>query len=232
MSEKETDPATQLPAELPCQRVPELTLLGALVPWADREESQAPVHGTANTAKVLADARALTARVLDLVANGLHLRSAFVVLQTYSKSCINHLLRSNFEEGPWVQELENILLHALGKLAASPGSADAAFGPIQQDIASMRTKDGGLGFGGLPRTTSCAYLGSWFLCLEHVAKHLGAHSWATFSAKCPSVIAQMDRASSQAVGIGALSRPVDWLHPLEKHMPKIQSRFAEQAAKD
>ena len=179
----------------------------------DREDSLAPVHGTADIAKVLADARRLVDRIALLLDHGLHLRSAFAVLQTYSKSCVNHLLRSNLEEGPWVLELEDVLLSALSKMAASPGSNDVTFGPTQKEIASMRTKDGGFAFAGLQRTTSFAYLGSWFLCLKHVARSLGAHSWATFSAKCPSVADQMQKASAQAVELKAIDRPVDWLTP-------------------
>ena len=124
-----------------------------------------------------------------------------------------------------------MLLGALSKMAASPGSNDVTFGPTQKEIASMRTKDGGFAFAGLQRTTSFAYLGSWFLCLKHVASKLGAHSWATFSAKCPSVADQMHKASAKAVEHGAVSRPVDWLTPLEACMPKMQSRLADGAAK-
>ena len=95
----------------------------------------------------------------------------------------------------------------------------------------MRCKDGGLAFAGLPRTRPLAFLGSWFLCFKHVASTLHVSSWATFSAKRPSAAEQMQRASQKAVDLSALSgRQVNWLTALEKAVPKMQSRLADQAA--
>ncbi len=74
----------------------------------EREEQQAPVHGRTNGAKVLSDARALAERLVELRKAGLALRPAFLVLQTFANSCVDHLQRASYEEGPWVEELENL----------------------------------------------------------------------------------------------------------------------------
>ena len=154
------------------------------------------------------------------------------ILQTLSKSCANNLLRANLETGPWLDELENVLHASLGQVLVAPGSSPEAIGPEQAHIASLRTKDGGLAFGGLKHTTPFAFIGSWFLCLKEVASTLGIYSWATFTNKCPSVATTLQLASGMAVERGACNgTPVNWLHPMEHAIPKMQSLLAKQAAK-
>ena len=226
------DPATQLPEGLPFDRVSTLKVLGSQVAWLDREDSLAPVHDAADPSPILQKARRLAQRISQLLAHGLSARSAFLVLQTFSKSCANHLLRANLETGPWLDELENILHTSLGQVLVTPGSRPETIGPEQAHIASLRTKDGGLAFGGLKHTTPFAFIGSWFLCLKEVASTLGIHSWATFTSKCPSVAAKLQLASGMAVERGACNgTPVNWLHPMEHAIPKMQSLLTKQAAK-
>ena len=193
-----------------------MKVLGSQVAWLDREESLAPIHGTADPGPVLAKARRLGNRVHQLLAHGLATRSAFLVLQTFSKSCVNHLLRANLEAGPWLDELEGILNTTLGAVLAVPGADPVTIGPEQAHIASLRTKDGGLAFGGTKHTSPFAFIGSWFLCLKEVASTLGVHSWATFTSKCPTVTTQLQQASAMAVERGACNgTPVNWLTPIE-----------------
>ncbi len=160
------NPAVPLPDGLPFNRVGSLKVLGSQVAWLDREDSLAPVHEAADPSPILQKARRLTDRVGKLLAHGLSARSAFLILQTFSKSCANHLLRANLETGPWLSELENILHNCLGKILVAPGSNPEHVGPEQAQIASLRTKDGGLAFGGLKHTSPFAFIGSWFLCLK------------------------------------------------------------------
>ena len=196
------DTGTPLDPVVAALRVPSIQLLGSQVAWLEREEQQAPVHGRPNGAKVLSDARALAERIVELRKAGLALRPAFLVLQTFANSCVNHLQRANYEEGPWVEELENLLQDALASLLTFPGDHVAALGQVQRTIARMRLKDGGCGFGGLPTRSATAFLGSWCQCLHEVASDLGCHSVAGFQATCPSVAASMERAARQAKNLG------------------------------
>ena len=115
------DTGTPLEPAIAALRVPSMQLLGSQVAWLEREEQQAPVHGRPNDAKVLNDARALVHRLSELRKAGLALRPAFLVLQTFANSCVNHLQRANYEEGPWVEELEHLLQDALASLLTFPG---------------------------------------------------------------------------------------------------------------
>ena len=154
------NPATPLPQNLPFERASKLKVLGSSVAWLDREDSFAPVHGEAEATPVLDKARHLANRLSQLRAHGLATRSAFLVLQTFSKSCVNHLLRANLESGPWLDELEGILHTALGSLLADPQLGDVTLGPDQTHIANLRSKDGGLAFAGMKHTSPFAFIGN------------------------------------------------------------------------
>ena len=90
---------------------------------------------------------------------------------------MNHLQRANYEDGSWVKELEDTMQRALGQL-----HAEADLTQLQKDLASLRTRDGGLAYGGLPERSGTAYLASWALCLKQVAGELGVLSLAAFHA--------------------------------------------------
>ena len=117
------DTGTPLVPAVASLRKPSLQLLGSQVAWLDREEQQAPSHHRAEGNKPLTDARALVERLSQLRKAGLALRPAFLVLQTFSNSCVNHLQRANYEDGPWVEELESVLQNALADLLALPGTS-------------------------------------------------------------------------------------------------------------
>ena len=106
--------------------------------------------------------QALCTRIDYLLKHGLSAKAAFLILQTYSKSCTNHLQRANFENGPRVAQLEDILQDALARLANVTGLPSAQLHPSKKLLASLRTKDGGLAYGGLPMRSSTAFIGSWF----------------------------------------------------------------------
>ena len=78
---------------------------------------------------------------------GLALRPAFLVLQTFANSCVNHLQRANYEEGPWVEELENLLQDSLASMLTFSGDPVVSLSQTQRTIARMRLRDGGCSFG-------------------------------------------------------------------------------------
>ena len=92
----------------PCL-VSELGVLGAHMPWLDREdrdEALVPVGAGAGNLSPLTAAVALNQRLQSLRGAGLSLKTAYSVLHTYAQSCANHLQRANYEDGPWVQALD------------------------------------------------------------------------------------------------------------------------------
>ena len=111
------------------------------------------------------------------------------------------------------------------------GLPSATLHPSQKLLASPRTKDGGLVYEGLPMRSSTAFIGSWFLCMKHVADILNVSSVAGFKRKCPTIAAQMDAANAHAKDLGAANgRDVNWQSPLERSMAKMQSLLAKQVA--
>ena len=110
------DSSTWLPAQLRDKSVPSLKLLGSSVAWENRDELLAPVHGVSDGVEILAKTTHLVSRVRDLLKAGLRVKSAFLILQTYGNACANHLQRANYEDGPWVQQLEDTLQSGLSEI--------------------------------------------------------------------------------------------------------------------
>ena len=146
--------------------------------------------------KVLAQAQALCTRTDSLLKHGLSAKAALLILLTYSKSCINHLQRANFENGPWVAQLEDTLQDVLGCLVNVPG---------YQALSCILRKTS-LPFFALKMAASpmevyqCVRprpsLADGSFCMKHVADILNVSSVAGFKRKCPTVAAQMDAANS------------------------------------
>jgi len=217
------DPGAALPGRLADRRVAQLALLGSSVAWLDREEGElaAPLHVQASGQAALVQAQQLTQRLASLRASGLSTRAAFLVLQTYGRSCVNHLQRANFEDGPWVGELEEILCQGLEDLLGGGLSAE------QRLLASLRLKDGGLAFGGLRQRSAAAFLASWAFCFKEVAGVVGVSTLQGFRAKCSGVAGALAAAevSLRSHG-GNHGAPLPWHEYLTEPAPKLQGLFA------
>ena len=74
-----------------------------------------PHGGVAHSDGIAAvsQARHLTQRIGALRQAGLAAKAAFLILQAYGQSCVNHLQRANYEDGRWVGDLEDSLFEGL-----------------------------------------------------------------------------------------------------------------------
>jgi len=121
---------------------------------------------------------------------------------------------------------------ALGQLLEVNGHSEADLTQLQKDLASLRTRDGGLAYGGLPERSGTAYLASWALCLKQVAGELGVLSLAAFQAKCPDISAKMQMAESATLLLGAnKGRALDWHQALRIPLSKKQGVWSKEIAK-
>ena len=80
---------------------------------------------------------------------------AFQLLQAYSAGCVTHLLRANFEEGPWLQRLDDTWLAIVQDIVGDPLPQD------RRKQLFLRLADGGLGLTSAMETASLAFLASW-----------------------------------------------------------------------
>ena len=102
----------------------------------------------------------------------------------------------------------------------------------QRLLASLSAKDGGLAFGGLPRRSAPAFLGSWALNLQHVADLLGVATVEGFQARCPTIAAAMARAEAALLAAGGNGgRPLDWLQYLQEGKPKQQGLWSKELSR-
>ena len=118
---------------------------------------------------------------LQLRASGLGAQVAFWLLQAYSAGCVTHLLRANFEEGVWLQRLDDTGLAIVQDIVGDPlpqGRHKQLF---------LRLADGGLGLTSAMEIAPLAFLANWAFVLPEVAATVGTVSWATFSQQCNSV---------------------------------------------
>jgi len=225
------DSGVPLHPSISVKRSPALKVLGGQVSWLDREDLLTPIHGAVDPGPVLQAARGFVQRLSELHKHGLTTHSAFLVLKTYSQSCITHIQRANYEDRPWVQQLDNLFSTALCNLLPNEDGTPASLSPDQLTIAGMTTKAGGLAYGGLATRSAPAFLGSWALCLQSVASELQVASMAGLAAKCPTTASHMQRAEATAaqagcLGLGAMS----WQRLLQEPMPKLQSILCQQIA--
>jgi len=223
--------SSDLPGPLASKVVARLELLGAsAATWLDedeREDSLAPVGASGTDRSPLAQAAALTQRLVQLRAAGLSLQTAYTVFHVFAQSCANHLQRANYEDGGWVGALDQELHRGLEALVG----ADTT--DTQRLLAAVSTKDGGLAFGGLALRSAPAYLGSWALCLEQVATLLGVATMEGFRAKCPMIAASLDRAEAALIAAGANGgRPINWLRYLQEAEPKRQGQWGKAVSKE
>ena len=219
------DPTVNLPAQLEQRRVDSLGVLGASVPWLDREEGEldAPVNAHSNGTQALAACRSLVQRVKELRDSGLSVLAAYQVLRLYSQTSFTHLQRTSYEKGAWVGELDGVLCEGLDHLLGDVTSAQ------QRELASFRLADGGLALGGVRKRSAPAYLASWCLCLSDVAGLLGVTSLEGFRSRCPGVWTSLSEAERELRTLGANSgRPLAWNDYLREPAPKLQGLWGKE----
>ena len=135
-------------------------------------------------------------RVAQLRASGLGNQVAFQLLQTYSAGCVTHLLRANFEEGPWLQRLDDTWLAIVQDIVGDPLPQD------RRKQLFIRLADGGLGLTSAMETAPLAFLASWAFVLPEVAATVGTVSWASFSQQCHTVGDSVRKAEERMAQLG------------------------------
>ena len=221
------DRSATLSQPLEALRKPELRVLGADVRFLDRRDDRgvfgAPLRGTVAGTSVASAARALIARLAALQKAGLRAKTAFTVLHTYAQGCCNHLLRANYEEGEWLDQLEGELQKGLEQVVGE------SISDTQRQLASLRLKEGGLAFGGLRLKAETAFLSSWALLLKEVAGVLGATSVETFSSRCPTVWGDIGRAERALRRVGGNDgKPLEWIGLLDEPAAKLQGVWGRE----
>ena len=166
------DPPAPLPEALASYRVPTFKCLGAHAPWLDNEDplSGLPVHHATDGEAAVREAARFRERLAQLRASGLGNQLAFQLLQAYSAGCVTHLLRANFEEGPWLQRLDDTWLAIVQDIVGDPLPQD------RRKQLFLRLADGGLGLTSAMETAPVAFLASWAFVLPEVAATVGAVS--------------------------------------------------------
>ena len=123
----------------------------------DREVVGPPVRGRVAAGPLVEAARGFVERLAAMQDGGLPSKSAHAVLHTYAQGCCNPLLQANFEEGGWLDDLddlEEVLQQGLARVAGS------SLNEGQRALASLRLSEGGLAFVGLRWRLEAAFLGS------------------------------------------------------------------------
>ena len=162
----------------------------------------------------------------ELRTAGLGTRDAFLLVQSYSQGCVTHLLRANYEDGDWTRALDQVFVEILQSLV------DSAFNDEQKAQCFLRLADGGLGFSSAENAVAAAFLGSWALTLQGVARCLGVVSWQGFQARCQPVADSITRAETKLRQQGGESMPtVDWVGCLAEPRSKFQGACTKQLRK-
>ena len=180
--------AAPLPASLADRQKSELWVLEADIRFLGRQKDRdvfgAPVWGSVAGGPLVDAARHFAQRLAALQDAGLRGKTAYTVLHTCFQGCCNHLLRANYEEGGWVDDLE-VFQDAMARITRDNLVAN------QRALAPLPLKDGGLAFRGFRWHASLAFLGSWGLVIQEVAAGLGASSLEGCSSRCPKVWADI-----------------------------------------
>jgi len=225
------DPQAPLPEVLQGRRKPELRLLGADVRFLDRHDDRdvfgAPVWGSVAGGPLVESAKKLVKQLSAMQDAGLRGKTAYTVLHTYAQGCCNHLLRANYEEGGWVEDLEEVLQEGLARVTGSPLDAG------QRALASLRLKDGGIAFGGFRGRSAPAFLGSWGMVFQEVASGIGVATLEGFSSRCPTVWAEIGRAEQSLRVLGGNGgRALDWGQMIDEPAGKLQGTWAKEISEN
>ena len=219
------DPSTPLPESFATKRVSHMKCLGATAPWLHRDDalSQLPVHDSADGDAAVAEAARFRERLAQLRAGGLRDQAAFQLLQTYSAGCVTHLLRANYEQGSWVERLDEVWVGTAGDLAGD------VLDETRQKQLFLRLTQGGMGLTSAKETAPLAFLASWAFCLHGVAVTVGAVSWATLSQRCASLAVDIRKAEEHVarLGEGKLTPP-DWVACMLEPSSKLQGLWSRK----
>ena len=214
------DPQAPLPERLQGRRADKLALLGATAPWLEPEGdfSQLGVHSFAEGLSVVQSAQEFVTKVLELRGSGLSAKAAFLLLQSFSRGHVTHLLWANHEAAGWARQFDDTLIRGM------EGLTGVAFNEGQRGQCFLRLADGGLGLGSAELAVEAAFLGSWALCLKDVASCLGTASWEGFRLRCAPLAASLEQAEAKLLrDAGGSLQPVDWVGFLSEPRGKLQS---------
>ena len=125
------------------------------------------MHHATDGEAALSEAARFRERLAQLRASGLGAQVAFQLLQAYSAGCVTHLLRANFEEGVWLQRLDDTWLAIVQDIVGEP----LPQGRLKQLF--LRLADGGLGLTSAMEIAPLAFLASLAFVLPEVATTVG-----------------------------------------------------------
>ena len=80
-----------------------------------------------------------------------------------------------------------------------------------------------MAFGGLPRRSAPAFLGSWAYCFKEVADTVGVSTLHGFRSSCPGLAHAWDAAEAALLALGGARRPLPWHDYLAEAEAKQQA---------
>ena len=98
-----------------------------------------------------------------------------------------------------MDQLDAVLFGALEDLLGAP------LDPARRQWASLRLQDGGLAFPAAALVAPAAFLGSWALVFQDVARMLGVASVEGFRSRCPDTFLAFQTAEAALRAQGALA---------------------------
>jgi len=163
------------------------------------------------------------AKLAELRGAGLSAKAAFLILQSFSKGQVTHLLRANHEASGWSKQFDEVLVSGVQLLVGS------SLDDEQRRQVFLRLADGGLGFGSCELACEAAFLASWALTLKDVAECLGITSWESFRNTCQPVAESIDRAEARLLACGGGDiKAVGWVSLLSEPRSKLQGFWSSK----
>lgn len=207
---------------LPPALAPRITLtpviLGLSAAWVPQEDSRVGLSGGTDGPARVAEAQRFAARLGELRDAGLPLQSALYLLVVFSQTHVTHHLRASYESGPWTHAYDNALWACLSKLLGAEISASS------KHIASLRLREGGVGWSTVSDRAAPAFLGGLAQSLHAAVRALNCESAETLWRSCPS-LASARSAAELALRQAGISHDVDWAEAAFTSLRKVQGRL-------
>ena len=222
------DTLAQLPAEIP--RVAKMQCLGSTVPYvraaveaeaAPEEVASVIVGGGCPSMAVQEGFRTYVAGLKRLMAAGLGLQHALVLLRTYYTGAATHVMRAALVSESWCQEYDDIMFMFLKELVHHE------LDDSQLAQASLPVRDGGVGMSTTVSRRAAAFLGSWELCFKDVAAALGVATASEVFGLASDLLTTLTAAAATVQSQGADNYSPDWAQRASRQKAHVQRELGK-----